>query len=100
MEGGLVSLRGEDPEARGPSVGGGAAEAIARGESGRGDPGDAVPGDAAWLEGSEAEDGAGCGGVSRGESRPDEVRRIPGGGLSDRQRGGRGGVSALGQGSH
>ena len=80
-------------------VGGRASQAVAGGESGRGDPGDAIPGDPAWLEGTEAEDRGGCGGVFRGESGSDEVRRIPGGGLSDRQWSGRGSVSASGQGS-
>src|SRR3954463_3688959 len=98
MEGGLVSLRGGGAEARGASVGGRAPQAVAGGESGLGDPGDALPGDAAWLEGTEAEDGARRGGVLRGESGTDEVRRIFEGGLSDRQWSGRGSVSASGEG--
>src|SRR5262249_27232752 len=87
-----------DSEARGPSVGGGAIEAVAGGESGCGDPRTAVPGNPAWTEGAEAENGAGCGGLFRGEPGSDEVRRVLGGGLYGWQWRGRGRMSASGQG--
>ena len=51
------------------------------------------------LKGQKRKTVRGCGGVFRAESGSDEVRRILGGGLSDRQWSGRGSVSASGQGS-
>ena len=51
------------------------------------------------LKGQKRKTVGGCGGVFRAESGSDEVRRILGGGLSDRQWSRRGSVSASGQGS-
>ena len=51
------------------------------------------------LKGQKRKTVRGRGGVFRAEPGSDEVRRILGGGLSDRQWSGRGGVSASGQGS-
>jgi len=99
LEGGVVFLRGENPEARGAPVGGRASEAVTGGESGLGGPRLAVPDHPARFEGAEAENCLGRGGILRAEPGSDEVRRVLGGRLPDWQWGRRRSVSASGQGS-
>src|SRR6516164_8924000 len=80
-----VAVRRGGPEAPGASVGGRAPEEAAGGEGGLGDSGHSVPGDPIRAEGPGEEDGRGRGGLFRAESGSDEVRRVLGGRLPDRQ---------------
>src|SRR5947209_8865362 len=70
---------------------------VAGGEGGVRDRWTASDGDQARVERLEAEGGVGGGAVRREQPGTQEVRRVPGGGLPDRQRRGGRGLPASGK---